>query len=81
MAGPHVAGVVALMLNANPNLTYNQVYNAIITSADTASLKQPSGMATCGGVSWNSFPNFHYGYGRINALKAIQRSLAIAEEN
>lgn len=79
MAGPHVAGVVALMLNANPNLTYNQVYNIIISNADTATLKQPSGASSCGGVAWNSFPNFHYGYGRINALKAVQASLALKQ--
>jgi len=81
MAGPHVAGVVALMLNANPRLTYQQIYDTINSSADTASLKQPTGALTCGGVAWNSFPNFHYGYGRINALKAVQVATSLAQDN
>jgi subtilisin family serine protease len=33
MAAPHVAGVVALMLNANPNLTTNQVRQILTSSA------------------------------------------------
>ena len=33
MAAPHVAGVVALMLSANPNLTHDQVRQILIDSA------------------------------------------------
>jgi len=77
MAGPHVAGVVALMVQANPNITYQQVYNIITSTADTSTIGQPSGNAVCGGVAWNTFPNFHYGYGRINALKCVQAAIAL----
>jgi subtilisin family serine protease len=33
MAAPHVAGVVALMLGANPNLTHAQVRSILTSSA------------------------------------------------
>jgi subtilisin family serine protease len=34
MAAPHVAGVIALMLSANPNLTHDQVREMLIGTAD-----------------------------------------------
>ncbi|RHY83104.1 hypothetical protein DYB26_004850 [Aphanomyces astaci] len=68
MASPHVAGAVALILNANPGASYDTVYKLLATTADTASLK-PSG-ANCGGVSDSKYPNNDFGYGRINANKA-----------
>ena len=33
MAAPHVAGVIALMLEANPNLTHDQVRQILTESA------------------------------------------------
>ncbi|WP_353931151.1 S8 family peptidase [Okeanomitos corallinicola TIOX110] len=42
MAAPHVAGVVALMLSANPNLTDSQVRDIIVnTSENTTNPQQP----------------------------------------
>ena len=35
MAAPHVAGVIALMLEANPNLTHDQVREILTSSATT----------------------------------------------
>jgi subtilisin family serine protease len=40
MAAPHVAGVVALMLSANPNLTESQVREIIINTAENGTSTQ-----------------------------------------
>lgn len=58
MAAPHITGVIALILSKNPALDYYQVYNILTNSA-----YQPSGY---------SFPNNDYGWGRVDALSAIE---------
>jgi subtilisin family serine protease len=58
MAAPHITGVVALILSKNPTLEFCEVYNILIESAD-----QPSQGGT--------YPNNNYGWGRVNALAAI----------
>lgn len=57
MAAPHVAGVAALLLQANPALTYPQL-TGILTGTATA--------------LGSSTPNFHYGWGLVNAYAAAQ---------
>jgi len=82
MASPHVTGTIALMFQANPNLSYTQIYNVLTSQTDRTTLGVPNGgLTTCGGKAYNVFPNFHYGYGRINAQKAVQASLALLESN
>jgi serine protease AprX len=67
MAGPHVAGLVALLISANPALA-GQVdkIEAIIreTAVPVTTLQE------CGGVPGNQVPNHTYGYGRIDAVAA-----------
>lgn len=75
MACPSVAGVVALVLSANPGLSYDQVYNAVTGTTYTGVPAPLGGLNTCGGITYNSFPNNHYGYGRIDAAAAV-RSVA-----
>ncbi len=60
MSAPHVAGVVALLLEANPALTPAQVRNLLATTATP--------MAGC--------PVAHCGAGQVNALAAVQAALA-----
>jgi subtilisin family serine protease len=67
-ACPGVAGVVALMLAVNPGLTWQQVKNVIKNSCDR--IDEPSGSYDAQGHS----P--FYGYGRLNALKAVQNAIA-----
>jgi subtilisin family serine protease len=66
MAGPHVAGLVGLLISAVPDLAGEvDLLEAII--ADTA-----LGITTaenCGGTG-GQIPNNVYGYGRIDALAA-----------
>ncbi len=59
MATPHVTGVVALMLQKNPTLTFDEVYNILTNTA-----YQPS--------QGGSYPNNNYGWGRVDALAAIE---------
>jgi subtilisin family serine protease len=68
MAGPHVAGLVALLLDARPDLIgrVSDVEGILRLSATPRTTSQE-----CGGVSGSDVPNPVYGYGRIDALEAI----------
>lgn len=59
MATPHVAGVLALMLERAPSLTFEQAYNIILDNAHHV----PSG---------EPYPNNIYGWGRIDALASVE---------
>jgi serine protease AprX len=73
MAGPHVAGLVALIISANPALAGNvDRIEDIIES--TAVPKTTNEM--CGLDSPTQVPNNTYGWGRINALAAVQQAIA-----
>ena len=64
-ATPLVAGVCALMLTANPNLTAKQVKEILINTADK--IGHPT-----------EYVNGHsrrYGYGRVNADKAVAEAI------
>jgi subtilisin family serine protease len=67
MAAPHVAGLVALLLEANPKLTIEQVK---ATMRSTARIIASS---SCGS---SGIPNNVYGWGRINAYTAVKAALA-----
>lgn len=68
-----VSGVVALMLNACPNLTYADVAAVLFSTDDRSSLGLTG--YTCGGTPDLLFPNNQYGYGRVNALAAVNKIL------
>lgn len=72
MAGPHVAGVVALVISANPQLAgkVDEIQDILQLTADPM-VRQD----TCGNYIANEIPNFVYGYGRINALEAVNMAL------
>lgn len=63
-ACPGVAGVAALMLSANPELSANQVKTLIKSACDR--------IDSSGGNYDAQGHSQLYGYGRINALKAVQ---------
>ena len=58
MATPHVPGVIALMLQKNPNLTDRQIWQILTSTCDTFSFGGP-------------YPNQAYGWGRLNAYRAV----------
>lgn len=74
MAGPHVAGMVALIWSAKPALI-GQIDQTTKLILATATPKQAT--QTCGGVSGAQIPNQVYGYGMVNVLKAIQTGFRI----
>lgn len=65
MASPHVAGICALMLQANPALSPQQVKDALINSAEKIQ-SAPGSAPGCDG-RWNK----DYGYGLVDALGAL----------
>ena len=72
MAGPHVAGVVALMISANPKLA-GQV-DTIESIIKRTALHLTTGQ-NCGTTLGTAVPNNTYGYGRIDALAAVMEGL------
>ncbi|MGO4455269.1 S8 family peptidase [Arthrobacter sp. RAF14] len=71
MASPHVAGVLALMKSAHPELTPAQMEAKLRADATPTPCSAPQaniGPACVGTTELNSF----YGYGIVNALKAVQ---------
>ncbi|CAA6824269.1 MAG: Peptidase S8 [uncultured Aureispira sp.] len=71
MAGPHVAGAVALLINAKPSLAGNvdSLETLLEMTADTVYTYKDD---TCGTTTQLVFPNNMVGYGRINLYKALE---------
>jgi subtilisin family serine protease len=69
MAGPHVAGLVALLISADPLLA-GQVDRIEDIIEQTAVRKTTN--EGCGGDLATQVPNNTYGWGRIDALAAVQ---------
>jgi uncharacterized repeat protein (TIGR01451 family) len=67
MAGPHVAGLVALLLSAAPGLAGDP--NAI-EPVITASCVPRTTSQSCNGIPGSAIPNNTYGWGRVDALAA-----------
>ena len=77
MAAPHVAGLVALLVSAEPSLAgqVDQIEKIIEQNAVPRTTSQ-----TCGGVPGTQVPNNTFGWGRIDAwttISSVMRSLEI----
>ncbi len=70
MAGPHVAGVVALLWSAQPQLARDIATTKAILEA-TANPDVLVSPQVCGGISSSVIPNNSFGYGRVDALAAV----------
>ena len=73
MAGPHVAGLVALIISANPSLAGKVDLIEDIIEQTAVRKTTTEG---CGGDSATQVPNNTYGWGRIDALAAVELAAA-----
>lgn len=69
MAGPHVAGLVALLISADPNLAgqVERIEEIIEQTAVPIAVTQ-----SCDGFSPHAIPNPISGYGRVDVLAALR---------
>lgn len=73
MAGPHVVGLVALILSARPDLAGNvELIEQIVEETSVFKIDPDN----CGDVDGNQRPNNAYGWGRVDALAALNATLA-----
>jgi subtilisin family serine protease len=72
MSGPHVAGLVALIISANPALAGN--VDRIEEIIEQTAVHKTTTQA-CGSDTSTSVPNNVYGWGRIDALAAVNKAL------
>lgn len=74
MAGPHVAGAVALIISANPALA-GQV--EVIESILESTAEPKTSDQDCNGVLGTEIPNNTYGFGRIDVVRAVEAALLV----
>lgn len=75
MAGPHVTGVVALLWSARPQLLRNIAATKALLQ-NTANPAVTVVAQTCGGTLSTQIPNNSFGYGRVDALAAVNAAPA-----
>lgn len=69
MAAPHTAGAFALMMDKS--IGSNRDMMLALRNNTVQGLPNPPNPDTCSGKSYTVYPNFHYGYGLIDVLAAI----------
>jgi subtilisin family serine protease len=68
MAGPHVVGLVALLISAHPELKGQVDTIEYIIENSAVPRTDPQ---SCGGIPGTDIPNNTYGWGRVDALAAL----------
>jgi subtilisin family serine protease len=71
MAGPHVVGVVALLWSARPNTARNIAQTKAILQLSANPGVTVAPVQTCDGIPSTQIPNNTFGYGRVDALAAV----------
>ena len=79
MAGPHVAGLAALLFSAQPDLIGQVDHIERLITSTAAPVSTP--VTLCGGIPGTVYPNNFSGWGRIDALAALQGQGTMAEED
>lgn len=78
-ATPLVSGVIALMLEANPNLTWRDVQHILVETAEKNDPNEPNWVQNGAGYHVNDL----YGFGAIDAIAAVNQATTwetVAEE-
>jgi subtilisin-like proprotein convertase family protein len=86
-AAPVLSGAIALILEANSNLTWRDVKHILITTADQVDASIPSTDITINNTTYTAEPawltngashKFHnyYGFGRVNVANAVSAAKA-----
>jgi serine protease AprX len=70
MAAPHAAGLVALLISANPLLRGN--VDGLEDLIEHTATPRTTTSQSCGGIPGTDVPNNTYGWGRIDAWSAFQ---------
>ncbi len=73
MSGPAVTGVVALILQANPQLSVDQIREIIFSTARNDSITGP--------LVANDSMDLRWGWGKIDALRAVNKALSMVSIN
>jgi hypothetical protein len=74
MAAPHVAGLIALLYSTNPK-NIGQVDKIQTVIEQTAIPKTTA--QNCGDIPGSQIPNNTYGWGRVDALRAVHEIVDI----
>jgi subtilisin family serine protease len=75
MAGPHVVGVVALILSARPDLAGEvDLLEDILERQAIPAYAE----VACGNLPADAIPNNSYGFGRIDALASVREALTFS---
>ena len=69
-ATPLVAGVCGLIISANPALTASQVKDVLLTTTD-------KDLGEAFPANWVNGHSTFYGYGRVNAARAVERAIQL----
>lgn len=77
MAGPHVAGLVALIIQANPLLAGKV---GMIKEIIQKSARPDRALVDCETLDPEAIPNYMYGYGKIQADEAVRMAIVLRNE-
>lgn len=69
MSSPAATGVVALLLQANPNISVDQIRHSIFSTARNDNIT--------GQLVANGTMDAHWGWGKIDALKAVNKAISL----
>eukprot|EP00002_Diphylleia_rotans_P009379 TRINITY_DN1951_c0_g1_i1.p1 TRINITY_DN1951_c0_g1~~TRINITY_DN1951_c0_g1_i1.p1 ORF type:complete len:471 (+),score=65.26 TRINITY_DN1951_c0_g1_i1:51-1463(+) len=71
MATPHISGAAALLISSRPGISILSIESSLRSTTFKDMQRPSTGLDTCGGVSYNTYPNYIYGHGRVQVDAAV----------